>query len=92
MGHKEHALSLPVHTLLAEAQHLPRHELDEPISGLLARRDADAAPESVAAAWDAEIKRRLEEIDRGGVEALIQPTRRIKLTPDGKLASSTATS
>ena len=60
-------MSLPVQTLLAEAQHLPRHELDELISGLLARRDADGTPESVAAAWDAEIKRRLDAIDRGDV-------------------------
>ena len=60
-------MSLPVQTLLAEAQHLPRHELDELISGLLARRDADATPELVAAAWDAEIKRRLDAIDRGDV-------------------------
>lgn len=60
-------MSLPVQTLLAEAQHLPRHELEELISGLLARRDADATPEAVATAWDAEIKRRLEAIDRGDV-------------------------
>ncbi|GAB4061970.1 addiction module protein [Uliginosibacterium sediminicola] len=61
-------MSLPVQTLLAEAQHLPRHELDELISGLLARRDADDTPEAVAAAWDEEIARRLTEIDRGEVE------------------------
>lgn len=63
-------MSLSVRTLLAEAQNLPRDELDELISGLLAQRDADPqdTPESIAAAWDEEIARRVDAMERGEVK------------------------
>lgn len=63
-------MSLPVRALLAEAQNLPRHELDELISGLLAQRDADTqdTPEVIAAAWDEEISRRVDAMERGEVK------------------------
>jgi hypothetical protein len=68
-GSKEFAVSLQVQTLLATARNLPADELDELIVALLAQRDADARDSSnaVAAAWDEEIARRVDEMERGAV-------------------------
>jgi hypothetical protein len=64
-------MSMPLKQIEAEALQLPRAELDALIAKLQNHRDnLDGAesPEAVAAAWNAEIARRLDEIDHGAVE------------------------
>lgn len=62
-------MRMQVQAMLATAQSLPVDELDELITGLLAQRDADPhdTPGAIAAAWNEEIARRLDEIERGEV-------------------------
>jgi hypothetical protein len=53
--------------ILEEALQLPPDELDWLVESLLIK-DKGAAEAEIEAAWDNEIKRRLEEIDSGAVE------------------------
>ena len=55
--------------ILEEALQLPPDELDWLVESLLIK-DKSAAEEEVDAAWDSEIKRRLDEIDSGAVEMI----------------------
>ena len=55
--------------ILEDARQLPPSEVNWLIENLL--REGDDAPEAeIEAAWDGEIKRRLDEIDSGAVELL----------------------
>jgi putative addiction module component (TIGR02574 family) len=53
--------------LLQEARQLPADERDWLVESLLIQEERKA---EVAAAWDAEIKRRLDEIDTGKVKMI----------------------
>ena len=53
--------------LLEEARQLPADERDWLVETLLIKEEPEA---EVAAAWDAEIKRRLDEIDSGKVKMI----------------------
>ena len=53
--------------ILEEALQLPPDELDWLVESLLIK-DRSAAEAEIEAAWDGEIKRRLDEIDSGAVE------------------------
>ena len=55
--------------ILEEALQLPPDELDWLVESLLIKEKAEPGPE-IEAAWDAEIKRRLDEIDSGAVEMI----------------------
>ncbi|HVC48315.1 MAG TPA: addiction module protein [Terracidiphilus sp.] len=50
-----------------EASKLPHAEIDWLIESLLLN-DGDASQDAADAAWDAEIKRRLDAIDSGAIE------------------------
>lgn len=53
--------------ILEDARKLPPHEVSWLIENLL--QDGESEPEAeIEAAWDSEIKRRIEEIDSGAVE------------------------
>ena len=55
--------------ILEDARQLPSREVDWLIESLL--QDGDGAPQAeIEAAWDGEIKRRLDEIDSGAVELI----------------------
>lgn len=55
--------------ILEDARQLPPGEVNWLIENLL--QEGDGAPEAeIEAAWDGEIKRRLDEIDSGAVELL----------------------
>jgi hypothetical protein len=55
--------------ILEEALQLPPDELDWLVESLLIKEDPTAEAE-VEAAWDAEVKHRLDEIDSGAVEMI----------------------
>jgi hypothetical protein len=55
--------------ILEEALQLPPDELDWLVECLLIK-DKSPAEAEVEAAWDSEIKRRLDEIDSGAVEMI----------------------
>jgi putative addiction module component (TIGR02574 family) len=55
--------------ILEEALQLPPDELDWLVESLL-MKDKSAAEAEIEAAWDSEIKRRLDEIDSGAVEMI----------------------
>jgi hypothetical protein len=61
-------MSRSVQDILEDARKLPPAEVDWLVESLLIEHQA-AKPE-VAAAWDAEIKHRLDEIDSGTVELI----------------------
>lgn len=52
---------------IEETVRLLAQKLDEPIASPLAQSDAEVTPETAAAAWDAEVARRIEEINCGEV-------------------------
>ena len=55
--------------ILEDARQLPLSEVNWLIESLL--EEGDGAPEAeIEAAWDGEIKRRLDEIDSGAVELI----------------------
>jgi hypothetical protein len=55
---------LPAQEILEAARQLPREERDELVE-LLRIEDKPEPPAAAKAAWDAKIKRRLDEIDSG---------------------------
>jgi len=55
--------------ILEEALQLPPDELDWLVESLLIKEKSPAEAE-IEAAWDSEIKRRLDEIDSGAVEMI----------------------
>lgn len=55
--------------ILEDARLLPADEQNWLIRHLL-DEGADGSPEEIEAAWDAEIKRRLDEIDSGAVKTI----------------------
>ena len=55
--------------LLEEARQLPPDEVDWIVESLLIK-DLNPAEAQIEAAWDSEIKRRLDEIDSGAVEMI----------------------
>ena len=55
--------------ILEEALQLPPDELDWLVESLLIKEKSEPEAE-IAAAWDSEIKRRLDEIDSGAVEMI----------------------
>jgi putative addiction module component (TIGR02574 family) len=55
--------------ILEEALQLPPDELDWLVESLLIK-DKSPAEAEIEAAWDSEIKRRLDEIDSGAVEMI----------------------
>jgi hypothetical protein len=55
--------------ILEEALQLPPDELDWLVESLLVK-DKGPGDAEIEAAWDSEIKRRLEEIDSGAVEMI----------------------
>jgi putative addiction module component (TIGR02574 family) len=55
--------------ILEEALQLPPNELDWLVESLLFKEKSEPEAE-VEAAWDAEIKRRLDQIDSGAVEMI----------------------
>ena len=61
-------MSRSVQEILEDARRLPPAEVDWLVESLLIEHQA-AKPE-IAAAWDAEIKHRLDEIDSGAVEMI----------------------
>jgi hypothetical protein len=63
------SMSPSAQRILEEALLLPADELDWLVESLLIK-DKSAAEAEVEAAWDGEIKRRLDEIDSGAVELI----------------------
>jgi putative addiction module component (TIGR02574 family) len=55
--------------ILEEALQLPPDEIDWLVESLLIK-DKSSAEAEIEAAWDTEIKRRLDEIDSGAVEMI----------------------
>jgi len=55
--------------ILEEALQLPPDELDWLVESLLIKEKSEPEAE-IEAAWDSEIKRRLDEIDSGAVEMI----------------------
>jgi putative addiction module component (TIGR02574 family) len=55
--------------ILEEALQLPPDELDWLVESLLIKENPESEAE-IEAAWDAEIKHRLDEIDSGAVEMI----------------------
>ena len=63
------AMSRSAAEILEDARQLPPAEVDWLIESLLIKGDGGAEPE-IEAAWDSEIKRRLDEIDSGAVKMI----------------------
>ncbi|HEV2729501.1 MAG TPA: addiction module protein [Terriglobales bacterium] len=63
-------MSPDVSELLKKAMALPAEARAAPASSLLDSLDEEPADEGVEAAWDEEIKRRIEEIDSGKVQMI----------------------
>ena len=62
-------MSRSAQEILEEARQLPPDEVDWIVESLLIK-DKSPAEEQIEAAWDSEIKRRLDEIDSGAVEMI----------------------
>jgi putative addiction module component (TIGR02574 family) len=62
-------MSRSAQEILEEARQLPPDEVDWLVESLLIKED-QAATSEIEAAWDSEIKRRLDEIDSGAVEMI----------------------
>jgi plasmid stabilization system protein ParE len=62
-------MSRSAQEILEEARQLPPDEVDWIIESLLIKDTSPAEPQ-IKAAWDSEIKRRLDEIDSGAVEMI----------------------
>ena len=63
------SMSPTAQKILEEALQLPPDELDWLVESLLIKEKSPAEAE-IEAAWDSEIKRRLDEIDSGAVEMI----------------------
>jgi putative addiction module component (TIGR02574 family) len=70
--------------ILEEARQLSPGDQDWLVESLLIK-DKDESAEEVEAAWDSEIKRRLDEIDSGAVEML--PLEEVLARMDAKVLS-----
>jgi putative addiction module component (TIGR02574 family) len=70
--------------ILEEARQLSPGNQDWLVESLLIK-DKDESAEEVEAAWDSEIKRRLDEIDSGAVEML--PLEEVLARMDAKVLS-----
>jgi putative addiction module component (TIGR02574 family) len=70
--------------ILEEALQLPPDELDWLVESLLIQ-DKSPAEAEIEAAWDGEIKRRLDEIDSGAVEMI--PLEDVLARMDARLKS-----
>jgi putative addiction module component (TIGR02574 family) len=70
--------------ILEDARQLPPAEVDWLIESLLVQNE-DHSPTAVEAAWDGEIKRRLDEIDAGTVQML--PLEDVLARMDARLLS-----
>ena len=62
-------MSRSAQEILEDARQLPPDEVDWLIESLLIKEN-NAAEAEIEAAWDSEIKRRLDEIDSGAVEMI----------------------
>ena len=62
-------MSRSAQEILEESRQLPPDEVDWIIESLLIKDTSPAEPQ-IKAAWDSEIKRRLDEIDSGAVEMI----------------------
>jgi putative addiction module component (TIGR02574 family) len=70
--------------ILEEALQLPPDEIDWLVESLLIK-DKSPAEAEIEAAWDTEIKRRLDEIDSGSVEMI--PLEDVLARMDARLKS-----
>jgi putative addiction module component (TIGR02574 family) len=79
-----HSMNRSAQEILEDARKLPPDEVNWLIENLL--HDGEVEPEAlVEAAWDREIKRRLDEIDSGAVEAV--PLEDVLARMDARIAS-----
>jgi len=62
-------MSRSAQEILAEARQLPPDEVDWIVESLLMKEPAESGA-AIEAAWNSEIKRRLDEIDSGAVEMI----------------------
>jgi putative addiction module component (TIGR02574 family) len=73
--------------ILEDARQLPPAEVDWLIENLLLEGDG-ASETEIEAAWDGEIKRRLDEIDSGSVEMIpaeeVHARMIARLSPEGR--------
>ena len=63
-------MSRTAQEILEDARQLPPGEVNWLIENLLQQEKNDASDAESEAAWDSEIKRRLDEIDSGAVELI----------------------
>jgi hypothetical protein len=70
--------------ILEEARQLPPEDVDWIVESLLIK-DKSPADAQIEAAWDSEIKRRLDEIDSGAVEMI--PLEDVLARMDARLQS-----
>ena len=77
-------MSASAQKILEEALQLPPDELDWLVESLLIK-DKSPAEVEIEAAWDGEIKRRLDEIDSGAVEMI--PLEDVLARMDARLKS-----
>jgi len=65
-------MTMPLHEIESEALQLPAHERGRLVERLLRslEHEADGTPEEVAQAWEAEIGRRIDDLDAGRAEAI----------------------
>jgi hypothetical protein len=63
-------MSRSAQEILEDARQLPLGEVNWLIESLLQQERDDAPEAEIEAAWDSEIKRRLDEIDSGDVELI----------------------
>jgi putative addiction module component (TIGR02574 family) len=78
------AMSPSAQKILEEALQLPPDEIDWLVESLLIK-DKSPAEVEIEAAWDGEIKRRLDEIDSGAVEMI--PLEDVLARMDARLKS-----
>ena len=77
-------MSRSAQEILEEARQLPPAEMDWLVESLLIKEN-NAAEAQIEAAWDSEIKRRLDEIDSGAVEMV--PLEDVLARMDARLQS-----
>jgi putative addiction module component (TIGR02574 family) len=77
-------MSLTAQEILEEARQLPPDEVDWIIESLLIKEASEPRAE-IEAAWEGEIKRRLDEIDSGAVDMI--PLEDVLARMDARLQS-----
>jgi putative addiction module component (TIGR02574 family) len=70
--------------ILEDALQLPPDDMDWLVESLLIKGNGKAEPE-IQAAWDGEIKRRLDEIDSGSVDLI--PEEQVLARMDARIAA-----